>query len=145
MYIYTPNIYYLYISDFVKKCQSKTIHFQIKLFPHLDIILKQIIGGFGAKIKYHFVDFRKTPSWIKDGLKFVLQDTKIRSLADIELKIFTIYSFLKPPFWNPIWRLPGVNFEWLQIAKCSWWNILLVCQIWCFLHEMHNYFAMPLY
>ena len=32
------------------------------------------------------------------GLKFVLQDTKIRSPAEIEAKILKINSFLKPPF-----------------------------------------------
>ena len=47
------------------------------------------------------------------GLRFVLQDTRIRSPADIEFK--QIYGLLKPPFLNPFWRPPGVNFEWLQI------------------------------
>ena len=62
MYRYTPNRYYLYISDFVEKCKKRfTPEWrQNKLFVHLDIKIKHIMG---ANIKYHLVDFQKTPSW----------------------------------------------------------------------------------
>ena len=127
MYRYTPNRYYLYISDFVEKCKKRfTPEWrQNKLFVHLDIKIKHIMG---ANIKYHLVDFQKTPSWnlrwrrqgnfIVDriiklfGLKFVLQGTKIRSPADKEPKIFEIYDFWGPNIEirygaHPLWILSG--------------------------------------
>ena len=48
------------------------------------------------------------------SLKFVIQNTKIRPPADIEPKIFKIYSL---KFLNPILWPPSVNLEWLQILK----------------------------
>ena len=57
----------------------------------------------GANIKYNLVDFQGPREFYSRiiqlfGLKFILQDTRIMSLADIEIKILKMYCFLKPPF-----------------------------------------------
>ena len=54
-------------------------------------------------------------------------------LKRLKISIFRVF-ILK----NPIWRSSGGNFKWLQIEKDGQWNNILLCQIWCFLHETHN-------